>query len=211
MVEVPPGACGGSILTMDSSAGPMHVTVPAGMQPGGMFPVAPPMPILVAPIPMVFTPPQAAYILSELAQPPGTKPVGFNGEAPVFDPALATTELNIPPGRSILLAPEHPSWPAPAPAPAISDNIFQNGLDKLFSLFAKLDQNRNGSVDARELHAAMEHSSELKTRLCEAAGVSPDGPTDALVTAVIAAADTSGNGSVEAAELERLLRGWRES
>ena len=93
-------------------------------------------------------------------------------------------------------------------APRRAD-LLQKGVEKIFSLFAKVDQNSNGMIDAQELSAAMAASDTLKTRLCEVAGVSPDGPLETLVAAVMRKADTSENGSVEAAELEALLRGWQ--
>ena len=76
-----------------------------------------------------------------------------------------------------------------------------------FSLFAKLDTDKNGSVDGAELSAALK-SDDIKKKLCDAVGLSPKTPVDELADAIMKKADTNTDRKIQAAEFEALLKGW---
>ena len=156
---------------------------------------------------------QTAAGLVQLVVPHGLGPGStFQFQLPSLVPmtvTTTTTEMN----QVTHSVPDTVAVPALVPAPAsISsplDDLLAKGVDLIFSLFARVDGDSNGSIDKVELMRALEANEAFKQRLCEAAGISAHGPVSGIAAAIFEKADTSNDGSLQAAELERLLRGWR--
>ena len=93
--------------------------------------------------------------------------------------------------------------PQESPAPSVLDGIFR--------FFAKADEDKSKSIDAAELSRAMAQDRAMKVKLCAVAGVkNPETMSDEQVAIeVLRAADSSGDGVLQFAELEQMLRGWR--
>ena len=105
---------------------------------------------------------------------------------------------------------DEPAAPAPEPAPTVSTPKFiQVGLDSIFRFFAQADTDKSGALDQSELSRAIESNDAFRKQLAEAADVPYETDIPTLVAKVIGMVDMNGNGQLEAAELERLLRGWR--
>jgi len=186
-VTVPEGASAGSALVVHTLAGPVQAIVPAGLTVGMTFHLQMPSQPAVVQMPL-----QPAVV--QLTSAPTAVPV-----APAVD--------GPPQGTSI---PRDRMEVAAAPAVSLPADLLTKGVEKIFALFSKVDQNSNGAIDQAELTAALTHSEPLRQRLCDAAGVSTDLSPEQIAIAVLACADSSGSGALEPAELERLIRGWRE-
>ena len=195
-VTVPEGASAGSALVVHTLAGPVQAIVPAGLTVGMTFHLQMPSQPAVVQMPLqpavVQMPLQPAVV--QLTSAPTAVPV-----APAVD--------GPPQGTSI---PRDRMEVAAAPAVSLPADLLTKGVEKIFALFSKVDQNSNGAIDQAELTAALTHSEPLRQRLCDAAGVSTDLSPEQIAIAVLACADSSGSGALEPAELERLIRGWRE-
>ena len=103
---------------------------------------------------------------------------------------------------------------APLAPPSESlEQLTEAGLQQIFSLFAHIDVNNSGIIDANELAAAIDKSAVLRGRLCAATGLPSThvGSTSDVVAAVLAKADLNKDGGINPAELERLIRGWAGS
>ena len=118
-------------------------------------------------------------------------------------------QVPVPPPQQVVMATVLDSAPAPAAAPAPADGLLKIGLDRIFSIFSRIDADKSGTIDRSELGTSLDESAAFRAKVAEAAGVSAASTTEAIVDAVIGKVDMNGNGQLEAAELERLLRGWQ--
>lgn len=82
-------------------------------------------------------------------------------------------------------------------------------IDGIFKFFAKADTDNSRSIDPQELSRSLSLNATFKKSLCDVAGVkNPEAMSDDQI-AVLRVADADGDGALQIAELEALLRGWK--
>jgi hypothetical protein len=80
--------------------------------------------------------------------------------------------------------------------------------ESTFSLFARIDKNKDRKIDVFELKDAIEEDSDLKERLCFAARLSAHRSSKDLAFAIMKAAKKEVDGTLTSADFEALLRHW---
>ena len=83
-------------------------------------------------------------------------------------------------------------------------------VERVFELFARIDVDKDGSVNVDELAAALEENPALRERLCANVSVdfSPEDAAPVLAAKILSACDVAEPGVIRPLELERHLRGW---
>ena len=83
-------------------------------------------------------------------------------------------------------------------------------VERVFELFARIDVDKDGSVNVDELAAALEENPALRDRLCANVSVdfSPEDAAPVLAAKILSACDVAEPGVIRPLELERHLRGW---
>lgn len=88
-------------------------------------------------------------------------------------------------------------------------NLLPEGeMAQVFKLFASMDNDKSGTLDVEELAVALKESHALRKRCACAAGFSNDASEAQVARAIIERADVNGDGQLQAAELELIIRGW---
>lgn len=154
----------------------------ADAAPAVAAPIAPPDGETVTAVPAGA--PEVAHVASQVPTP-AKKPVAPEaaGDAPAADSAPKK------PGR------------------AVEDDA---ELRRTFAIFAAMDTDKSGFVDQTELAAALKKNKKLRKRLCDntATPFKMGDSFDVLAGKILKAADDSGDGKIQPAELERAIRGW---
>jgi hypothetical protein len=83
-------------------------------------------------------------------------------------------------------------------------------VERVFELFARIDVDKDGSVNVDELASALEENPALRERLCANVSVdfSPEDAAPVLAAKILSACDVAEPGVIRPLELERHLRGW---
>ena len=138
----------------------------------------------------------------------------FEGQGPMTTTTTTTVVAMVDAGGPSHPPPDAPTGTSPAYADTLS--LLTQPFEKIFSFFARVDTDNNGGIDAKELTKALGSSAVFRQQVCSSAGIADAGGDDeaslaALAARILEVADTSGDGQVQAAELERLLRGWQQA
>ena len=76
-------------------------------------------------------------------------------------------------------------------------------VEGLFSLFARIDKDRSGKIDAEELHDALSTDANLQKRFATVVGMSADEALEKIERAAVAQIDENWDGGISSVEFER--------
>ena len=82
--------------------------------------------------------------------------------------------------------------------------------DGIFSLFARIDTDHSGSIDAEEIHEALSTDKGLRARFAKAVGMTADAALEKIERAVVGQMDEDWDGKISPMEFFNILEGKKK-